>query len=71
MRYPFYHERVGVAIMNRRIFYACSYKRLLTNLLHGKAAELELANSLNHCVTTTKYLKYIHSIHGTHYTAYA
>ena len=45
MRYPFYHTRVGVAIMNRQIVYACSYKRLLTNLLYGKAAELELANS--------------------------
>ena len=32
-------------IMKRRIVYACSYKRLLTNRLHGKAAELELANS--------------------------
>ena len=42
-------------------------KHLLTNRLHGKAAELELANS---CVTTTKYLEYIHSIHGWHYTPY-
>ena len=32
-------------IMNKRIVYTCSYKRLLTNLLPGKAAELELANS--------------------------
>ena len=30
--------------MNERIVYARSYKRLLTNRLHGKAAELELAN---------------------------
>ena len=54
--------------MNRRIIivYVCSYKRLLTNRLHDKAAELELANSWNHCVTTTKYLEYIRSIHGTH-----
>ena len=44
-RYPFYHVRVGVAIMNRRIVYVCSYKRLITNRLHGKAAKLELANS--------------------------
>ena len=43
MRYPFYHA--CWCIMNRRIVYACSYKRLLTNLLHGKAAELELADS--------------------------
>ena len=69
MRYPFYHGACW-CIMNRRIVYACSYKRLLTNCLHGKAAELELANSWNHCVTTTKYLEYIHSIHGTHYTLY-
>ena len=27
------------------IVYTCSYKRLLTNRLHVKAAELELANS--------------------------
>ena len=44
-RYPFYHARVGVQLMNRRIVYACNHKRLLTNLLHGKAAILELANS--------------------------
>ena len=45
-----------------------AYKRLLTNRLHGKAAELCLATSRNHCVTTTKYIKYINgeinSIHG-------
>ena len=42
-RYPFYHGACW-CIMNRRIVYACSYKHLLTNRLHGKAAELELAN---------------------------
>ena len=68
-RYPFYHGTCW-CIMNRRIVYVCSYKRLQTNRLHSKAAELELANSWNHCVTTTKYLEYIHSIHGTHYTLY-
>ena len=35
----------GVAIMNRR---------LLTNRLHGKAAELCLANSQSNSVTTAK-----------------
>ena len=69
MRYPFYHGACW-SIMNGQIVYcdACSYKHLLTNRLHGKAAELELANSWNYCVATTKYLEYIHSIHGTHYT---
>ena len=43
-RYPFYHGACW-CIMNGRIVYACSYKRLLANHLHGKAAELDLANS--------------------------
>ena len=46
------------------------YRRLLTIGLHGKAAELCLANSWNHRVTTTKYIKYINSIHGSCYSFY-
>jgi len=37
------------------------YKRLLTNRLHGKAAELCLANSWNNSVTTTKHIVYINN----------
>ena len=44
------------------------YRCLLTNRLHGKAAELCLANSKNNRVTTTKYIKYINSIQGTCYS---
>ena len=46
----------GIAIMNGQIVY------VFTNRLHGKAAELCLANSWNNSVTTTKYIKYINSI---------
>ena len=42
----------GVAIMNRQIV----YRRLLTNRLHGKAAEACLANSGNNGVAMTKYM---------------
>ena len=35
------------------------YRHLLTNRLHGKAAELCLANSRNNRVTTTKYMSTI------------
>ena len=35
------------------------YRRLLANHLHGKAAELCLANSWNNSITTTKYIEYI------------
>ena len=45
----------GVTIMNGR---------LLTNHLHGKAAELCLATSWNNRVATTKYIKYINSIYS-------
>ena len=41
----------GVAIMS-----GCIYRCLLTNRLHGKTAELCLANSCNNRVTTTKYI---------------
>ena len=44
----------GVTIMNGQII--CVYRGLLTNRLHGKAAELSLANSGNNRVTTTKYM---------------
>ena len=33
------------------------YRHLLTNCLHGKAAELHLANSRNNRVTSTKYIE--------------
>ena len=36
---------------------------LVNNRLHGKAAELCLANRRNSSVTTTKYIEYINSIH--------
>ena len=35
------------------------YRHLLTNCLHGKAAEQSLATSWNNRVTTTKYIEYI------------
>ena len=58
----------GVAIMNGQIVY------MFTDCLHGKAAELCLANSGNNRVTTTKYLGTIiastASVHGTHYSFY-
>ena len=44
------------------------HRRLLTNRLHGKAAELCLANSRNNRVKSTKYIEYINSIHGTLYS---
>ena len=44
----------SVAIMNAEII--CVYRHLFTNHLHGKAAELCLANSRNNRVTTTKYM---------------
>ena len=62
-RYPFYHGACW-CIMSGRIVYACSYKRLLTNRLLGKAAELELANSWNHCVYCYKIPRAYHSIRG-------
>ena len=46
----------SVAIMN-------GYRRLLTKTLHGIAAELCLANSVNNNVATTKYIEYNNSIH--------
>ena len=50
----------GVAIMNGQIV------NVLTNCLHGKEAELCLANSRNNRVTTKKYIGYFNSIHSTH-----
>ena len=50
-----------VAIMNRQIVLRV-YRRLLTNRLHDKAAELYLANSGNNRLTTSKYIEYINSI---------
>ena len=41
---------------NKQTNLLCVYRRLLTNRLHGKAAEPCLANSCNNSVTTTKYM---------------
>ena len=41
---------------NERTNHLRVYRCLLTNRLHGKAAELCLANSGNNRVTTTKYM---------------
>jgi len=63
MHYSFYHmcwSEVSLML----------YKRLLTNCLHAKAAELCLANSWNHNVTTTKYIEYINSIPSLCYSFY-
>ena len=48
------------------------FRCLLTNRLHGKAAELCLANSGNNRVITTKYIECINSIHSrcTRYSFY-
>ena len=48
------------------------YRRLLKNCLHGKAAQLCLANSGNNRVTTTKYMSTIISstARATHYSFY-
>ena len=46
--------------MNGRIAYAREYKRLLTNRLHGKAAERAVLTEIT-SVTTTKPIKYIYS----------
>ena len=43
--------------MDEDVSFMC-YRGLLTNRLHGKAAEIS--------VTTTKCIKYINSIHGMH-----
>ena len=48
--------------------HAC--KCLLTNRLHGKAAELCLFNSCNNSITLTKYIEYITSIHSMRYSFY-
>ena len=40
------------------------YRRLLTNPLHGKAAELCLANNRNNSVTTTKYMSTLIAWHA-------
>ena len=40
---------------NKRMNRLCVYRYLLTNRVHGKAAELCLANSWNNSVTATKY----------------
>ena len=50
------------------------YRRLLTNHLHGKAAELCLANRRNNRVTTTKYISTLIAstacVHGMRYSFY-
>ena len=50
----------GVRSYNERTNRFRVYRRLLTNPLHGKAAELCLANSRNNRVTTTKYVHQVH-----------
>ena len=48
----------GVAIMKGQIVYPV-YRPLLTDRLHGKAAELCLAKSGNNRLATTKYMSTI------------
>ena len=69
-----WHFTVSIILLIKCIYEwtnrLCMYKCLLTNCLHGKAAELYLANSRNLCVTITKYLEYINSVYGTCYYFY-